>query len=224
MTLHTLVHSCDSFSCNCNSIHSFVFHCDLRAFSSFLFLLLRVYINYRDSSTSHFTYYIYSNVTTSTRINIFKCTYVHLCLFHSKLPHWFQYVPIYIGLLANNATWCQNRGCICISSTRRTYGQIHAVSCIHPVIQTITRIILWTELFPKKRREKIQREILQRPHSNSNPRVSSEDPRRDSSFYTQSSILQINSIYRINSTRNTRFILCRLTPATVSHVSKHSTR
>ena len=145
MTLHTLVHSCDSFSCNCNSIHSFVsivFHCDLRAFSSFLFLLLRVYINYRDSSTSHFTSSMYSNVTTSTRINIFKCTYVHLCLFHSKLPHWFQCVPIYIGLLANNATWCQNRGCICISSTRRTYSRIHAVSCIHPVIQTTTRIIL----------------------------------------------------------------------------------
>ena len=107
MTLHTLVHSCDSFSCNCNSIHSFVsivFHCDLRAFSSFLFLLLRVYINYRDSSTSHFTSSIYSNVTTSTRNKFFKCTYVHLCLFHSKLPHWFQCVPIYIGLLANNAT------------------------------------------------------------------------------------------------------------------------
>ena len=76
----------------------------------------------------------------------------------------------------------------------------------------------------EKEREDIQGEILQRPHSNSNPRVSSEDPRRDSSFYTQSSILQINSIYRINSTRNTRFILCRLTPATVPRVSKHSTR
>ena len=76
----------------------------------------------------------------------------------------------------------------------------------------------------EKEREDIQGEILQRPHSNSNPRVSSEDPRRDSSFYTQSSILQINSIYRINSTRNTRLILCRLTPATVSRVSKHSTR
>ena len=33
-------------------------------------------------------------------------------------------------------------------------------SSIHPVIQTST-IILWTELFPKKRREKIQGEILQ---------------------------------------------------------------
>ena len=63
------------------------------------------------------------------------------------------------GLLTHNATWCQNRGCICISSVRRTYGRIHTVSCI-PVIQTRT-IILWTELFPKKRREKIQGEILQ---------------------------------------------------------------
>ena len=33
-------------------------------------------------------------------------------------------------------------------------------SSLHPVIQTRT-IILWTELFPKKRREKIQGEILQ---------------------------------------------------------------
>ena len=81
MTLHTLVHSCDSFSCNCNSIQFLCVNCDLRAFSSFLFLLLRVYINYRDSSTSHFTSSVFSNVTTSTRINIFKCTYVHLCLF-----------------------------------------------------------------------------------------------------------------------------------------------
>ena len=39
----------------------------------------------------------------------------------------------------------------------------------------------------------------------------------------QSSNPQINSIYRINSTRNTRLILCRHLPAVVSHVSKHST-
>ena len=61
-------------------------------------------------------------------------------------------------MLTQNATWCQNRGCICISSARRTYGRIHS-SFLHPAyIQTI---ILWTELFPKKRREKIQGEILQ---------------------------------------------------------------
>ena len=54
-------------------------------------------------------------------------------------------------MLTQNATWCQNRGCICISSVRRTYGRIH----------TPATIILWTELFPKKRREKIKGEILQ---------------------------------------------------------------
>ena len=51
--------------------------------------------------------------------------------------------------MTQNATWCQNRGCICISSVRRTYGQIHIPA---------STIILWTELFPKKRREKIQGE------------------------------------------------------------------
>ena len=60
----------------------------------------------------------------------------------------------------DNATWCQNRGCICISSVRRTYGRIHMLPAYNPVIQTRI-IILWTELFPKKRREKIQGEILQ---------------------------------------------------------------
>ena len=54
--------------------------------------------------------------------------------------------------MTQNATWCQNRGCICISSVRRTYGRIHIPA---------STIILWTELLPKKRREKIQGEILQ---------------------------------------------------------------
>ena len=86
MTLHTLVHSCDSFSCNCNSIQFLCVNCDLRAFSSFLFLWLRVYISYSDfpiKSLLHLTSSMYSNVTTSTRINIFKCTYVHHRSFHS---------------------------------------------------------------------------------------------------------------------------------------------
>ena len=107
---------------------------------------------------------------------------------------------------------------------RRTYSRIHAISLhtsSHPdkYNNSVNRIIS-----KEKEREDIQGEILQRPHFNSNPRVSSEDPKRDSSFYMQSSILQINSIYRINSTRNTRFILCRLTPAVAPCVSKHSTR
>ena len=44
-------------------------------------------------------------------------------------------------------------------SKENIWSNPHA-SSIHPVIQTST-IILWTELFPKKRREKIQGEILQ---------------------------------------------------------------
>ena len=110
------------------------------------------------------------------------------------------------GLLTNNSTWCQNRGCICISSTRRTYGRIHMHSAYIQSIQTST-IILKTELFPKKRREKIQGEILQ---SSSNTVF----PHRIHPFYTQSSkfpviLCQDNySTYRINSTtRNLQEIL-----------------
>ena len=44
------------------------------------------------------------------------------------------------------STWCQNRGCICISLTRRTCRLNPAVSCTHSVIQT-RNIILQTELF-----------------------------------------------------------------------------
>ena len=58
------------------------------------------------------------------------------------------------GFVTQNATWCQNRGCICISSVRRTYGRIHS-SFLHPAYIQTSTIILWTELFPKKRREKI---------------------------------------------------------------------
>ena len=80
MTLHTLVHSCDSSHA---IVILFIPLCQLwsKSFLIFLFLLLRVYINYSDVQSMYFTYYMYSNVTTSTRINIFKCTYVHLCLF-----------------------------------------------------------------------------------------------------------------------------------------------
>ena len=86
-------------------------------------------------------------IQISTRINSSSVhTYIFVC---STLRVVLQ------GFVTQNATWCQNRGCICISSTRRTYGRIHML----PVIQTST-IILWTELFPKKRREKISK-VLQ---------------------------------------------------------------
>ena len=116
-------------------------------------LLLRLYINYSISnsmySTAQFKFqFAQQCIQISARINSSNVhTYIFIC---STLRVILQ------GFVTQNATWCQNRGCICISSTRRTYGRIHML----PVIQTRT-IILCTELFPKKRREKIQGEILQ---------------------------------------------------------------
>ena len=108
----------------------------------------------------------------------------------------------------DNATWCQNRGCICISSTRRTYGRIHML----PVIQTST-IILWTELFPKKRREKIQGEILQSIFEYSGVSTFLQELQEYSVFYsasTRNPATPSNSAYRINSSpRTTRLIPCR---------------
>ena len=95
-------------------------------------------------------------IQISTRINSTSVhTYIFVCFIkklHSTLRVILQ------GFVTQNATWCQNRGCICISSARRTYGRIHS-SFLHPAY--IRTIILWSELFPKKRREKIQGEILQ---------------------------------------------------------------
>ena len=141
-------------------------------------------------------------------------------------------------MLTQNATWCQNRGCICISSVRRTYGRIHIPA---------STIILCTELFPKKRREKIQGEILQSssststvmfPHSTyKNYKISSNTVYSTVFPHAiqQLQVSTVNSTYRINSSpRNTttiRLIPChpvqistRHLPATVSHVSKHSTQ
>ena len=88
---------------------------------------------------------LHSNVSRSTRIN---SSSVHMYIFVC-----FTLRVFLQGFVTQNATWCQNRGCICISSTRRTYGRIHIPATI----------ILWTELFPKEEER--------------------EDPRRDSSIY-----------------------------------------
>ena len=110
-------------------------------------------------------------------------------------------------------------------SKENIWSNPHA-SSIHPVIQTRT-IILWTELFPKKRREKIQGEILQSIFEYSGVSTFLQELQ----FYTQSSrfpVIPCYSTYRINSsprnTTTTRLIPCRLLPATVPRVSKHSTR
>ena len=72
-------------------------------------------------------------------------------------------IRIYIlilGLLTHNATWCQNRGCICISSVRRTYGRIHMLPAYiqspDKYNNSVNRIISKEE-----EREDIQGEILQ---------------------------------------------------------------
>ena len=127
-------------------------------------------------------------------------------------------------MLTQNATWCQNRGCICISSTRRTYGRIHEqFPAYNPVIQTRI-IILWTELFPKKRREKIQGEILQSIFEYSGVSTFLQELHEIQHSY-KFPVIPCYSTYRINSSpRTTRLIPCRLLPATVPRVSKHSTR
>ena len=117
-------------------------------------------------------------------------------------------------------------------SKENIWSNPHA-SSIHPVIQTST-IILWTELFPKKRREKIQGENFNLSSSTVVfPQIIQElqDFFEYSVFYSVSirnPATPSNSPYRINSsTRNTtttRLIPCRLLPATVPRVSKHSTR
>ena len=177
--------------------------------------MLRLYINYSIFQCI-FSSNLHSNVSRSTRINSSSVhTYIFVC---------FTLRVILQGFVTQNATWCQNRGCICISSVRRTYGRIHIPATI----------ILWTELFPKKRREKIQGEILQSIFEYSG--VSTflqelQDSFEYSVFYsvsTRNPATPSNSAYRINSsTRNTtttRLIPCRLLPATVPRVSKHSTR
>ena len=118
------------------------------------------------------------------------------CLFYLRV--------ILQGFVTQNATWCQNRGCICISSIRRTYGRIHS-SFLHPAYIQTSTIILWTELFPKKRREKIQGEILQSIFEYSG--VSTflqelQDSFEYSVFYsvsTRNPATPSNSAYRINS-------------------------
>ena len=152
-------------------------------------------------------------IQISTRINSSSVhTYIFVC---STLRVILQ------GFVTQNATWCQNRGCICISSTRRTYGRIHML----PVIQTST-IILWTELFPKKRREKIQGEILQSIFEYSGVSTFLQDSFEYSVFYsvsTRNPATPSNSAYRINSsTRNTtttRLIPCHPVQAPSSNCS-----
>ena len=46
---------------------------------------LQTFVDINVNSIPYIILHLYSNVTTSTRKKFFKCTYVHLCLFHLKL-------------------------------------------------------------------------------------------------------------------------------------------
>ena len=137
--------------------------------------------------------------------------------------------------MTHNATWCQNRGCICISSVRRTYGRIHMLPAY---IQSSRQapIILWTELFPKKRREKIQGEILQ---SIFEYRIQwcFQISQELQCFHTQSNkfpVILCYSTYRINTSTkilqeilqlqgSSRAVQYKSSSSDCSRVSKHST-
>ena len=170
--------------------------------------LLRLYINY--SIPMHIQFQLAQQcIQISTRINSSSVhTYIFVCFIRNSLRVILQ------GFVTQNATWCQNRGCICISSIRRTYGRIHMLPAY---IQSSSH--------PDKYNNSVNRIISKEEER--------EDPRRDSSiylrvqwcfhiptrttvFYTQSSkfpVIPCYSAYRINSsTRNTtttRLIPCR---------------
>ena len=96
-------------------------------------------------------------------------------------------------------------------------------SCIHSNNNSVNRIISKEE-----EREEIQGEILQSIFEYSGVSTFLQELQEYSVFYsvsTRNPATPSNSAYRINSSpRTTRLIPCRLLPATVSRVSKHSTR
>ena len=81
MTLHSLVLSSDSFSCNCNSIQSPVSIVHLRVILTYLIPLLRVYINQHSSNAIQFNFQLAQQcIQISTRINSSSVhTYISVC-------------------------------------------------------------------------------------------------------------------------------------------------
>ena len=144
--------------------------------------------------------YIYQN-------KFFKCTYVHPCLFHSKLCSAMVCWPIIQHGVRIEAVFASlQQGEHMVEST--------AVSCIHPVIQTST-IILWTELFSKEEEREDPRRELQSSFQLKSKSVSTrttvfphaiQSSRARKLFYIQ------NQFYYKKSPRNTT--TTRLIPCT----------
>ena len=130
----------------------------------------------------------------------------------SSIRIYILIAPFNNGLLTNNSTWCQNRGCICISSVRRNiWSNPH--SCNN---NSVDRIISKEEEREDPRRDssiylRVQNTVVF-------PQIIQElqDFFEYSVFYsvsTRNPATPSNSAYRINSsTRNTtttRLIPCR---------------
>ena len=87
MTIHRLVLSSDSFSCNCNSIQSPVSIVHLRVILTYLIPLLRVYINQHSSNAIQFNFiHVQQCIQISTRINSSSVhMYIFVCFIRNSL-------------------------------------------------------------------------------------------------------------------------------------------
>ena len=86
MAIHRLIPIVDRFSLHCNSIQSPVSIVHLRVILTYLIPLLRVYINQHSSNAIQFSSNLYSNVTTSTRINSSSVhTYIFVCFIRNYI-------------------------------------------------------------------------------------------------------------------------------------------
>ena len=70
----------------------------------------------------------------------------------------------FIRNYSNNSTWCQNRGCSYISSTRRIYRSNPAVSCISPNILNKVELVLL--ILQRREEDHIQASSEQFPDRN----------------------------------------------------------
>ena len=109
MTLHSLVLSSDSFSCNCDSINPHLSIDSQEQFSHFSSIVAIVY------KLQHFqcilTSSMYSNVTTSTRINsssvhmyIFVCSTLRVILQGFVDPK-CNTIHVYLSIYSCSANW-----------------------------------------------------------------------------------------------------------------------
>ena len=143
-----------------------------------------------------------------------------------------QHVQYYTGFVdpIQYSTWCQNRGCICISSTRRTYRLNPADSCIPPSI--LKRTILQSRI-SKKRGKEIFLSLQVQLILHITTSISSVSTCNSTSFqssHAKKTILQTELIlpqefskkyynYKAHPVHTDR----RHPQATVPHASKHST-